>query len=112
MPIDYSHYPDNWFTEIRPAVLKRAGELRDSNGVIVIEAKCEKCEVLNHSLRNGRRIVLTIAHMDHDKENNEVSLERLAAWCQKCHLAYDLPHHMENARKTREKKMRLQRLFD
>ncbi len=25
MPIDYSKYPPNWKTEIRPAILKREG---------------------------------------------------------------------------------------
>jgi 5-methylcytosine-specific restriction endonuclease McrA len=112
MPINYAEYPKNWFTEIRPAALKRAGEVRNENGTIRVEARCENCGVENHSIRNGTRIALTIAHLDHDKENHEVSLDRLAAWCQKCHLAYDLPRHMEKARKNREKKKGLQRLFE
>lgn len=35
------------------------------------------------------KIVLTIAHLDHDETNWSVSLERLAAYCQLCHLQYD-----------------------
>ena len=38
MPIDYRNYPDNWKTEIRPSILKRA------------ENKCEKCGVENYAV--------------------------------------------------------------
>lgn len=114
MPIDYKKYPKNWKTEIRPAVLERAGN------------KCEFCGIKNHSiikrLPDGTwrspcqtewdmiysrikychsnmteslkyhgfiRVVLTIAHLDHDECNHEVKLDRLAALCQLCHLRYD-----------------------
>lgn len=121
MPINYKEYPDNWLTEIRPAVLARA------------ENKCEECGVANQAIikrwPDGRvtypnsveweminnrvknhdysftqaikkygftRVVLTIAHLDHDKENEKVPLDRLRAWCQKCHLGYDMPIHVNN----------------
>jgi 5-methylcytosine-specific restriction endonuclease McrA len=101
MPINYSEYPANWFSEIRPAILKRA------------QSRCEFCGVENYSIKeNGTKVILTIAHLDHDKENHEVSYDRLAALCQGCHLKYDLPRHMEKARKNREKKKGLQRLFE
>lgn len=35
------------------------------------------------------KVVLTIAHLDHDAENKEIKDTRLKAMCQKCHLAYD-----------------------
>ena len=35
------------------------------------------------------RVVLTIAHLDHDEENHEVTDDRLKAMCQSCHLCYD-----------------------
>ena len=35
------------------------------------------------------RVVLTIAHLDHDECNHDVKLDRLAALCQLCHLRYD-----------------------
>lgn len=38
MPIDYSKYPPNWKTEIRPAILKRAGDC------------CEECGVENYAM--------------------------------------------------------------
>lgn len=124
MPINYKDYPANWKTEIRPAILAR-----DEN-------KCMFCGVENSRLihRYGpliyqwkywpegmeseawtldglkaTKIVLTIAHLDQDKTNNDY--DNLAALCQKCHLGHDLKHHMENARATREKNKQLQRLF-
>jgi len=35
------------------------------------------------------RVVLTIAHLDHDETNHQIKDERLMAMCQKCHLDYD-----------------------
>lgn len=152
MPINYKDYPKNWKTEIRPAVMARAGEVRDEAGAIVLHAKCEKCGVLNHdtgyrteagefiswddienqlnwhghdyfdeelkhcikqdgTAKKPLKIVLTVAHLDNDKSNDEVSIDRLRAWCQRCHLNYDRDHHRENYRNNRNKKKRLQSLF-
>lgn len=47
MPIDYSQYPSNWKTEIRPAVLKRAG---GSDEDPRINAFCEECGKCNWSI--------------------------------------------------------------
>lgn len=38
MPIDYKNYPENWKTEIRPAILERANNC------------CEFCGVKNYSV--------------------------------------------------------------
>lgn len=35
------------------------------------------------------KVVLTIAHLDHDETNHNVKDERLKAACQLCHLRYD-----------------------
>lgn len=35
------------------------------------------------------KIILTIAHLDHDETNWDVTIDRLRAWCQLCHLQYD-----------------------
>lgn len=99
MPIDYKKYPPNWKTEIRPAILQRANN------------RCEVCGLLNGSIVlsqkiNGKtvwlnpegvmntsakkvKVVLTIAHLDHDELNHNVSLDRLKALCQLHHLQYD-----------------------
>ena len=149
--INYKDYPHNWKTEIRPAILARAGEVKDSEGNVIIEAKCEWCglenhikglrgndgifytvkqmidklenegidlfeTVLRHKLsKDGKAkpitIVLTIAHLDHDKENHNVSYDRLAALCQRCHLNYDRNRHNEKIKANISKKKGLIELF-
>ena len=37
----------------------------------------------------GSRVVLTVAHLDHQPEN--CAPENLRAWCQRCHNTYDAP---------------------
>ncbi|HWK58717.1 MAG TPA: hypothetical protein VNQ80_15345 [Parapedobacter sp.] len=84
MPCDYSEYPANW-NEIRQRILERANHC------------CEFCGVANYTVKaNGTKVVLTIAHLDHDKSNADVLDDRLRALCQACHLKYDLPRHIEN----------------
>jgi 5-methylcytosine-specific restriction endonuclease McrA len=126
MPVDKSKYPPNWASEIRPRIIERDGH------------KCKFCGVPNHAvgwrdyrgewnkLSEGHlgdmetefaqesgykviKIVLTIAHLDQNTKNNND--ENLAALCQKCHLNHDKSQHILNARKTREIKQGLQRLF-
>lgn len=125
MPIDYSKYPPNWKTEIRPAVLARANNCCEfckvPNGSVQWRGKkkvkeggrykfrtfpytslesalADGCAFSQDILRNGKRkevglyqtkVVLTIAHLDHDELNWEVQIDRLAALCQLCHLQYD-----------------------
>ena len=102
MPIDYSKYPPNWLAEIRPRILKRADNCCEN----------ENCRVRNGSIRMGRKgpykIVLTIAHLDHDEENWNVSDDRLRAWCQVCHLKYDI----SEKKRRREEKTGQTKLFD
>ena len=38
----------------------------------------------------GSKVVLTVAHLDHQPENCDRS--NLKAWCQRCHNTYDLPN--------------------
>lgn len=92
MPIDYRDYPPDWKTRIRPAILARAGN------------QCEQCGAVNHqpNPRTGSRVVLTIAHLDHDRTNNDFG--NLAALCQACHLTLDGKQHAVNARQTRRRK--------
>jgi len=55
------------------------------------------------------RIVLTVAHLNHDIKDNRD--ENLAALCQLHHLRLDIKQHRRNARETRLKKLGLQDLF-
>ncbi len=104
-------YPKDW-QSIRTEVLIRA------------DSKCEFCGVPNHvegcwtsegfddclelpSLLRQRktegykviRIVLTIAHLDHDPTNNDMS--NLRALCQRCHNRYDRKHRDESRKRNR-----------
>lgn len=36
-------------------------------------------------------VILTVAHLDRDENNWDVSDDRLATLCQQCHLRYDAP---------------------
>ncbi len=111
MPIDYSKYPANWLSEIRPRILERENNC------------CKFCGVENRLLgwrvpsgafytvvqfaeghippadetaladivakKKAYKIVLTVAHLDHKLIDHEDS--NLAALCQRCHLNHDRP---------------------
>lgn len=66
------------------------------------------CEGLSVALRIVR-IVLTVAHLDHQPENCDPS--NLKALCQRCHLRYDLHHHKANAYATIRAKKAIGDLF-
>lgn len=126
MPIDYGRYPRNWKTEIRPRILKRSNNCCEFCGVPnyaqvwrddlgfwfhdweileIIESTADEhslnliCPGWDRPWRTVR-IILTIAHLDHDESNHDVTDDRLAALCQRCHLMYDAP---EKARRRKEK---------
>lgn len=102
-------YPKNW-KEIRQKILKRANNC------------CEFCGVPNHMMgyrtnlggfigtdkdikyfeNQGKKrikIVLTIAHLDHNPTNNKP--ENLRALCQKCHNNYDKEHRKETRQRSK-----------
>lgn len=112
MPIDYRKYPHDWFTRIIPAVLARANNccehcgrknkdvvysypsIRWKNGKKVLR-QIWQSEPSAGSHKKGKfvRVILTVAHLDHDEWNHQVELNRLLAMCQKCHLEYDAKVH-------------------
>ena len=91
MPIDYKKYPPNWKKVIRPRILRRANNKCEGS------PKYPECRALNGDLhpKTYSKVVLTIAHLDHDPENWDITDDRLKAWCQRCHLAYDKAHQKE-----------------
>ena len=49
----------------------------------------------------GSRVILTVAHLDHDPRNN--ADDNLAALCQKCHNTYDAAkRHGNRARREKQ----------
>lgn len=56
------------------------------------------------------RIVLTVAHLNHDPADCDPA--NLRCWCQRCHLHYDREHHAATRRKTLDKKTGQGTLFD
>ena len=46
--------------------------------------------LINSNYVREVKVVLTVAHLDHDELNHEVSLDRLKAMCQQCHLWWQL----------------------
>lgn len=124
MPINYKKYPPNW-KELRAAVLKRANN------------RCEFCGVKNYDFgtrdkkgnftpidsymemenavmdgENVIKIILTVAHLDHDETNHDVKIERLAALCQRCHLNYDISEKVRRIRNKRRIKKAVGELFE
>lgn len=115
MPIDYSKYPKDWKSGIVPRILYRANNccencrLENGQSVYSVGLKIldyNKYKVKRIWLTNESditriavfqhwedpkwiKVVLTIAHLDHDETNHDVKDDRLAAWCQYCHLNYD-----------------------
>lgn len=121
MPCDYSKYPPNWFTEIRPRILERAKD------------KCERCAVVNYSVisretgyyyvwqeppydhpdglsdyqtavefrycynkrrsPDDKKVIIIILTIAHlDHDLSHNEDCNLQALCQKCHNNYDIGH--------------------
>lgn len=103
MPINYRNYPPGWRTHTRPRILARAGHRCEHCGLpnyAVVESRSRQLLELPDSYLAARIIraqatcraivvVLTIAHLDHNEWDHTVTDDRLAALCQKCHLAHD-----------------------
>lgn len=114
MPINYTKYPPDW-EERRKRILKRANNCCEkcgvANGILVYSVKLYggghewfmwrnqaeamarclwKIENVGEPIVRLVKVVLTIAHLDHDEENWNVEDERLEAMCQLCHLQYDI----------------------
>lgn len=97
-----SRYPKDW-----KAIAARIKERAEGRCECVTECRLHtwgRCVE-----RAGRKaffakgnIVLSVAHLDRVPAN--CAEDNLKAMCARCHLRYDVPQHVENARKTREAK--------
>lgn len=114
MPCDYRDYPKNWKRHIVPTIRERSGDrcewcgvenyargVRDTDGTFIpIDPESESPEgVVDPS---AIRIVLTVAHLDHDLANNDgidaggpalpLGEANLVHLCQRCHNRHDREH--------------------
>lgn len=114
MPIDYCKYPKNWKSEIVPRILERAKnkcevcDLRNKQTIYSISlylrnqengrygyrsvwfrSKKDAYKIKHLGTLSKIRVILTVAHLDHDETNHDVKDDRLKAMCQYCHLNYD-----------------------
>lgn len=117
MPIDYSKYPPNWKTEIRPRIMKRANNVCEVEGCefrhlehvlsVSIDGRKEWIKATDkndiiHPNSKLVRVILTVAHLDHDETNINVKDERLMAMCQLHHLRYDSEEKRQRKRKSQK----------
>ncbi|GAB3334237.1 hypothetical protein ACFQT0_19620 [Hymenobacter humi] len=115
MPVDYSKYHPDWPAISHQIRVERAGNrcewCKAPNGENVARGQGHNAntymlmdgQVFNattgepqgmargseYNVRKVVKIIITVAHLDHDEENHHAPLERLAALCQRCHLNYD-----------------------
>ena len=123
MPIDYKKYDPEWKTKIRPSILERANNkcefcsvpnhIAIFRGTIdgkevyqtiegdVFDAENSKylfsdfyAEIEAPEKQKAIKVVLTVAHLDHDTTNNDP--ENLRALCQRCHNRYDMKQRVHN----------------
>lgn len=118
---DAGAYPEDW-QEIRAAVLKRAADTDDFWPVYgggdepepIPRCECRgecggwhaqedegRCLELHGGKAAGFKgdVVLTVAHLDREPAGRD--MERLRAYCQKCHLNYDREDNRIKATATR-----------
>jgi hypothetical protein len=141
MPCDYSKYPTNWKSEIRPRILERAGNKCElclvGNGEYIFRGYLDGIEVYQygdgsvHNAKTGefieknvyaliealngdinsKAIKVVLTVMHLDHDTTNNEDDNLKAACQKCHLNYDKEHHKKNSKETIRKKKKLQNLF-
>lgn len=99
-PENRARYPKNWAAISLRIRTERAGGRCECDGRCGIDhgGRCAAVNRQPHPI-TGSRVVLTVAHLDHQPEN--VDDANLMAACQRCHLRYDRDHHRETAAQTR-----------
>lgn len=123
MPMDRSRYPADW-DEVTARIRERAGDICEwpgcglPNGAWVHRRERDleqwtpahdwpsRRDRVPPGYRKAIRVVLTVAHLDHDTTNNDPA--NLRAWCQLHHIRHDAELHAENAAATRARKRREQ----
>ena len=123
MPINYQNYSPLWKSEIRPRILQRANNKCEFCGVenhsVILRGKYNWMDVYQtydgkiFNAENSQyitsdyvgevatnentmaiKVVLTVAHLDHDTTHN--TDDNLKALCQRCHNRYDMKQRVHN----------------
>jgi len=127
MPMNRKNYPKNW-EEISAKVRERAGDHCETcgveNGKLIQRWKTNPAryrylldlpaDLQEEALKMRRgtnargwwnpiKVILTVAHLDHDETNPHPDPKRLRALCQRCHLTYD---REDNLRRRQMREMR------
>lgn len=94
MPVNYKNYHPDW-RNISRQIREQAGWRCEGT------PRFPDCRAENGRRHpdTGSKVVLTVAHMDHNPANNDPA--NLRALCQRCHLDWDHERHMANARRKR-----------
>lgn len=92
-PENRGRYPKNWRAisdRIRFDRAKGRCECEGECGLEHLDAS-GRCEAGHWDIHpdTGSRVILTVAHLDHQPENNDPA--NLRAMCQRCHNRYDGP---------------------
>ena len=97
-PENKARYPADW--KAISLEVRTAARWRCEGSPAYPDCKAE--DGCSHPV-TGSVVVLTVAHLDHIPENvgEPGNRPNLKAWCQRCHLTYDAPHHAKNAARTR-----------
>lgn len=77
------HYKGEAWKAVREAMLARSGNCCEGSPLF---PDCRAANGQPHPVTHSK-VVLTIAHMDHNPANNDPA--NLRAWCQKCHNQHD-----------------------
>lgn len=95
MPINYKEYHPKWKL-ISYLIRKVRAQDRCEFDVPGADGLFTRCTAMNRKPHpiTGSKVVLTVAHLDHNKQHNRFL--NLKAACQRCHLNYDRSRHIEN----------------
>jgi len=106
MPMQRDHYPANWETI---SLARREAAGWQCEQMVDIEwlqqpVRCfrKQGEMVRGTKGQLYKVVLTVAHLDHNPQNNDPS--NLRVLCQVHHLEHDHALHVQHAKETRQKK--------
>jgi len=93
-PENLHHYRGQAWKAVRAQILERAGNRCEGSPAY------PDCRAQNGQAHpeTGSKVVLTIAHLDHNPANN--APENLRAWCQRCHNKFDAPMRTDSVAKA------------